>query len=331
MERPIRQFQHLGTGIVALAIICNVLCSSAGPGASAQTTRTIRLVVPFPPGGPSDTLARLLAEQIGRAQGLTMVVDNRPGGGSVIGTEAVSRAAPDGNTLLINSATFVINPHLRKLNYDPLTSFEPICYLVSSPTMIVVNSASPYRTLPDLIDAAHIKPGGLTLASFGPASSPQIGFEMLKRTANADITFVPYAGMAPAVNALLGEHVTSAWVDYSAAAAQVRAGTLRALATPARTRIEALPDVPTVAESGYKDFEADTWFGVAAPAKTPNQIVSELVGWFTAALRLPVIKAKLVPIGLYPVGMCGEAFGAVIRKQYDEYGRVIRESNIKAE
>jgi tripartite-type tricarboxylate transporter receptor subunit TctC len=302
-----------------------------GHGAWAQTTRTIKLIVPFPPRGPSDILARLLAEQIGRAQRLTMVVENRPGGGSVIGTEAVSRATPDGNTLLVNSASFVINPHLRKLNYDPLTAFEPICYLVSSPTMIVVNGASPYSTLSDLIDAAHAKPGSLTLASFGPASTPQIAFEMLKRAANLDMTFVPYPGMAPAVNALLGEHVASAWVDYSAAAEQVRAGKLRALATPARTRIEALPGVPTIAESGYKDYEADTWFGLAAPRKTPKQTVTELAGWFKAALRLPEVRGRLVTIGLYPVGMCGEDFGALLRKQYDEFGRAIREANIKTE
>jgi len=194
--------------------------------------------------------------------------------------------------------------------------------------VIAVNSASPYRTLSDLLGAARVKPGDLTLASFGPATSSQIWFEMLKRRANVDMTFVPYPGMAPAVNALLGEHVTSAWVDY---AEQVAAGKLRALATPARTRIEALPDVPTVAESGYKDYEVDVWFGLVAPAKTPKKAVSELAGWFMAALWVPEIKVKLAMLGLYPVGICGADFSTFLRKQYDEFGRAIREANIKAQ
>jgi tripartite-type tricarboxylate transporter receptor subunit TctC len=323
MKLPRRQFLHLAGAVILITL--------SGDGAWSQTTRTIKIIAPVPPGGPTDTLARLLAEQIGSAQGPTMVIENRQGAGSVIGTEAVSRAIPDGNTLLINSPTFVVIPHLRKLNYDPLTSFEPLCYLVRSPQVIAVNSASPYFTLADLLSAARAKPGDLTLASFGPATSSQIWFEMLKRAANVDMTFVPYPGMAPAVNALLGEHVTSAWVDYLAVSEQVTAGKLRVLATPARTRIEALPDVPTVAESGYKDYGVDVWFGLVAPAKTPKKTISELAGWFTAALRVPEVKAKLATLGLYPVGMCGADFGAFLRKQYDEFGRAIREANIKAE
>jgi tripartite-type tricarboxylate transporter receptor subunit TctC len=313
------------------APVAVILATLSGHNAWSQTARTIKIVVPFPPGGPTDILARVLAEQIGSAQGPTMVIENRPGAGSVIGTEAVSRAAPDGNTLLIVAPTFVANPHLRKLNNDPMTSFEPICQLVSSPAAIVVNSASPYRKLSDLLDTARAKPRDLSLASVGPASTPQIAFEMLKRAANFDMTFVPYPGMAPAVNALLGEHVTSAWVDYSAAAQQLKAGKLRALATPGRTRIEALPDVPTVAQFGYKNYEVDTWFGLVAPAKTQKETISELAGWFTAALQVPDVKGKLVTLGLYPVGMCGADFASLLQKQYNEFGRVIRESNMKAE
>jgi tripartite-type tricarboxylate transporter receptor subunit TctC len=331
MKLPRRQFLHLAAVTAILALVSVMLLTLSGHGAWSQTTRTLKVVVPFPPGGPTDTLARVLAEQIRRAQRATVVVENRPGAGSVIGTEAVSRATPDGSTVLIVSNSFVINPHLRKLNYDPLTSFEPICYLVQSPQLIVVNSASPYRTIPDLRNAAHARPGGLTLASFGPASSTHIAFEMLKRAADVDMTFVPYPGMAPAVNALLGEHVTSAWVDYSAVAEQVKAGRLRAVATAARTRIEGLPDVSTIAEAGYADVEVDAGFGLVAPAKTPRETVSDLAGWFTAAMQEPEIKAKLASLGLDPVGMCGTDFGALLRKQYDEYGRAIREANIKAE
>jgi tripartite-type tricarboxylate transporter receptor subunit TctC len=277
-------------------------------------------------------VARLLGEQIGKAAGQTIVVEDRPGAGNVIGTDAVARAAPDGNTLLFNANAFVIDPHMRKVNYDPLTSFEPICHLGNVPTVLVVNSASPHHTLVDLLNAARAMPGALTLAGFGPGSPYQIGFEILKRVANVDMTFVPYSGGPPAVNALLGNHVTSAFIVYSAEGAEmVKAGKLRALASASQTRIELLSDVPTVAESGYKDYEINTWFGAVAPAKTPKDRISQLAGWFTAAMKVPEVRAKLTLQGLYPVGTCGADFGALIRKQYDEYGRIIREANIKAE
>ena len=311
MKLPRRQFLHLAAAAAALT----VLLALADHGAWSQTARTIKIVVPLPPGGAGDILARLLTEQVSRAQGATMVIENRPGAGSVIGTEAVSRAAPDGNTLLVNAPYLLINPHVRKLNYDPLTSFEPICYLVSSPTVIVVNSASPYRTLADLLNAAGAKPGELTLASVGPATAQHIGFERLKRAANVNLTYVPYAGGAPAITALLGEHVTAVFAEYAPVAEYLKAGKLRALATATRTRIEALPEVPTVAESGYKDYEVNLWWGLFAPAKTPKETVSQIAGWFTAAMQASEVKAKLVAQGFYPVGMCGADFGALLRKE----------------
>jgi tripartite-type tricarboxylate transporter receptor subunit TctC len=296
----------------------------------SQATRTIKIVVPTPPGGVADIAARLLAEQIGRAQSLTIVIENRPGAEQVIGTEAVARAAPDGNTLEITPVTFVLNPLLRKVNYDPFTSFDPICELVSAPTVIAVNSASPYRTLADLLNAARAKPGDLTLASTGPAF--RIGFEMFKRTANVDMTFVAYPGMAPAVNALLGEHVTSIFGTYQNVAEHLKARTLRALATGSQMRIEPLLELPTVSESGYKDWrEIPAWFGLLAPAKTPKDRLSQLADWFTAAMQAPEVKAKLVAQGVYPVAACGEEFSASLRRQYDDARRVIREANIKAE
>jgi tripartite-type tricarboxylate transporter receptor subunit TctC len=307
------RFLHLARVATAVAALSVTL---SGHGAWSQTSRTIKIVVPWAPGGSTDVVARLLAERIGRTQGLTMVIENRAGAGSMIGTEAVARAAPDGNTLLINTADLLIGPHLRKLNYDPLTSLEPICYLTSVPDFIVVNSSSPYHTLADLFDAARAKPGDLTLASNGPATVQQIAFEMLKRTTKVDMTFIPYPGGAPTVNALLGEHVTSMLSSYTTMAEQLKAGTLRALATVTRTRIAALPDVPTVAESGYKDYEMDYWNGLFAPAKTPQKTVSQLAAWFTAAVQAPEIKAKLVVLGLFPVGMCGADFAALVRKQY---------------
>jgi tripartite-type tricarboxylate transporter receptor subunit TctC len=296
-----------------------------------QAARTIKIVVPNPPGATTDILARLLAEQIGKAHAVTIVIENRPGAGNVIGSEAVSRATPDGNTLLINANPFVIDPHLRKLNFDPLTSFEPICYLANSPTIVVVNATSPHRTLADLLSAARAKPGALTMAGVGPATASHIGFEMLRRVARIDMAFVPYPGNPPAVSALLGDHVTAVLTGYPVVADLVKSGKLRALATTTGTRIEALPDVPTVAETGYRDYELDFWIGVVAPAKTPKEAISLLVHWFQMALQAPETKSKLLAQALYPVGRCGADFAAHIRKQYTEYGRIIREANIKAE
>jgi tripartite-type tricarboxylate transporter receptor subunit TctC len=300
-----------------------------GNVASSQIMpRTIKLVVPYPPGGTADIVARLLGEQIGRANGPTVVVENRPGGGTAIGSEAVARAAADGSTLLINSPEFVITPHLRKPNYEPLSSFEFVCHLVNSPTVIVVNSDSRYRRLSDLLDDARSKPGELSMASTGIF---QVAIEMLKRRANVNFTYVPYAGNAPASNALLGGHVTSVFAVYPTVSELLKSGKLRAIATASRKRIETLPDVPTIIESGFNDYEVDVWMGLVAPAKTPRATISQITTWFTSALAAPAIKSKLAEQESYAVGVCGSDFGAYIRTQYEEIGRIIREASIKAE
>ena len=199
------------------------------------------------------------------------------------------------------------------------------------PTVIVVNNASPHRTLADLLNAARAQPGALSLASIGPASLTRIGFEMLVRAADVKITFVPYSGAGLAVNALLGQHVTAYFGNYTDASEQLKSGRLRALAVASRTRIDALPDVPTVAESGYRDYEVEGWFGLFAPAKTPRETVSRLVNTFAAAMQVPAVRVKLATLGLYPIQICGSDFGTLIRRQYEEYGRVIREAQITAQ
>ena len=322
-----RQCPHLAA---ALALASAVLALS-GEDAWSQAGRTIKVVVPFTAGSPSDIPARLLAEQISRRQGVTVIVENRPGGNGTIANEAVSRAVPDGTTLLITTSAFVIDPHLRKLNYHPLTSFELICELTSSPTIIAANSTSAYRSLADLLNAARAKPGVLTTAGVGPASTVHMAFEMLKRAAKVDMTFVPFQGAAPAVSALLGGHVTSVFSPLPGVAQQLRAGKLRGLAASSRTRIEAFPDVPTVAESGYRVYELNVWFGVVAPAQTPKETISKLTDWFTAALQAPEVRTKLIDQGLSPVGACGAQFSALLRERYQEYGRAIRDANIKIE
>ena len=315
---------------LSLAVV-SVLAVDNVPAVAQQAARTIRIVVPFPAGGSADILARLLGEQINKANGPTVVIENRPGGGASIAYEAVARAAPDGNTLVINGNSIVINPNLRKVNYDPIASFEPICYLVSSPNLIVVNSDSPYRTLNDYIAAARAKPGELAFAAVGPATTQHIGFEQFKRLANINVTYVPYTGGAPAITALLGGHVSAALQNYSEAVEQLNAGKLRALASLTRARIPPLPNVPTAAELGLKDYEVEVWFGVLAPAKTPKDATAQLATWFKAAMQAPDVRQKLNNLGLYPVGTCLDDFAAHIRRQFDDYGRIIREANIEAE
>ena len=191
---------------LAIAPAAVLSLASDGPSAWSQATGPIKIVVPYTPGSGPDILSRLMAEQIGRAQGPTVVVENRPGGGTVIGTEAVERAEPDGRTVLLVANSFVINPPLQRASYNPTTSFEPVCYLAATPMVLVVLGSSPYRTLNDLIAAARAKPGELAFASGGPGSSLHIAIEVLKRAANLNITYVPYGGTAPAINALMGNH-----------------------------------------------------------------------------------------------------------------------------
>jgi len=317
-----RIFAVLGVALLAVIVAHDAWSEGAKP---------IKLIVPLPPGGAGDMVARLLADEIGRAQSRTIVVENRPGAGSVIGTEAVARSAPDGTTLLINAPYLLIAPQVKKVNYDPLTSFEPICYLVSSPGIIVVNSASPYRTLADFLDVARAQPGKLSIASVGPATAQHLGLEMLKRVAGADITYVPYAGGAPAINALLGNHVTAVFAEYAPLAGHIKSGTLRALATTSAQRVPAQPALPTIAESGYPGYEVDLWWGAFAPAGTSEDAREQLAEWFKAALLAPDVKAKLSAQGFSVAAKCGTEFAAILRKQYDDYGRIVRDAKIKAE
>jgi tripartite-type tricarboxylate transporter receptor subunit TctC len=311
----------------AAAFACILLTLSVAT-AWPQNGQTIRLILPFPPGGPADAMARLVAEQVGASGGPTMVVESHPGAGTEIGTEYVFRSDPDGNTLGIISNSFVVLPLIRKLNYDPFTDFTPICELASFPPLIVVNGDSPYHTLADFINAAHAQPGVLTLGTIGPATSTQLAFEMLKYKAKANITFVPFTGYTPAVQAVLGNQITAAIADLSTLQGQIQTGKLRALATTARTRVASLPNVPTVAESGY-DVKQEFFGGVIAPAKTPKETIAKLTDLFKAALQAPTIKAKFASLGFFAGGECSADYTAILRKDYADYGQIIRDANLK--
>ena len=321
----------MGRGRLLGICIGAAVLALLGHNAWSQSGRTIKLIVPVPAGASTDFVARLMADQVSQTHGVTVVIENRAGAGGMIGTEAAARAAPDGNTLLITGNTYLLDAQTRKANYHPVTSFEPICYLAMSPAVLVVNSASPYRTFAELLDAARAKPGELSMASIGPGSTFQMAFAMFTAAAGVKMTFVPYAGSAPAANAVLGQHVTSGFAGYAVVSEQIKGGLLRPLAVATLKRIDPLPDVPTFDESGFKGLEVDNWFGVIAPAGTSRETVNELAGWFAAALKVPEVKAKLALQGLYPVGLCGADFAEFTRKRYDEYGEAIRATGLKAQ
>jgi tripartite-type tricarboxylate transporter receptor subunit TctC len=314
------------TAFLALALLA-LTQTAAWP----QSGRTVRMIVPAPPGASTDFVARLSADHIGRTQGVTALVENRPGANGIIGVEAVSRSAPDGNTLLVTANTYLLDDLLRKPSYNPITSFEPLCFLVQTPAVLVVNAASPYRTLADLLAAARAKPGEVSVAAVGPGSTFHLGLLTLARQAGVNITYVPYAGSAPAVTAVLGNHVTAAISGYAVVVAQIKAGKLRALVSGTAKRIEPQPELPTFGESGFKGLEIDNFFGVAAPAKTPKATLDQLASWFTAALQAPESKTKLAAQYLYTGGPCGAEYGAYLRSRHDEYANTIREANIKVQ
>jgi tripartite-type tricarboxylate transporter receptor subunit TctC len=326
----VRNVRDITAGAAFLCLTAIIPLAMSTQGALPQG-RTIKLINPYPPGGTADIIARLVTEHINRTQGATFVIENRPGAGTVIGADVVARAAPDGNTLLLNSSAVLINAHMRKLNFDPFASFEPICNVSQSPQLLVVRAESPLKSMADLVALAKAKPGEVTIASTGPASPSHIGLEAFRQATKLAITYVPYPGNAPTVNAVLGGHVTAGIANYADLVGHLQAGKIRPLVTLTPSRIAPLPDLQTVGEAGYKELEYMIWFGIAAPAKTPAPIVKQLTEWFAAAREAPEVTEKLAIQGLFPERDCGADFTAMMRREYDNYGRVISAAGIKAE
>ena len=304
-----------------------VLLALAAP-ASAQSS--LKIVVPYPPASGPDILSRLMSDQLGRMQVASVVVENRPGGGTTIGTEAVARMPPDGATVLLVANSFVVNPALKKGNYTVAGSFEPVCRLAVTPIVLVVKGDSPYKTVAELIAAARAKPSELSVAG-APSSSLQMAYEVFKRGANVNMTFVPFPGTAPGVNTLMGGHVTAVSADYPTILPHLKSGVLRALVTASPKRVETMPEVPTYAEAGLGKYEDEIFYGYMAPAKTPADAIKQLSGWFTAAMNAEEVKPKLAQQGLFTAIKCGGDFGSYLAGQVASYERVIAEAGIKAE
>ena len=301
--------------------------------ASAQTypTKPIRLVVPFPPGGATDILARDVAQKLTEAWGQSVIVDNRPGAGGNIGSELVAKSAPDGYTLEMGTVgTHAINASLyAKMPYDHVKDFTPVILVAGVPNVLVVNPALPANSVAELIAYAKANPGKLNFASSGNGTSIHLSGELFKVMAGVQITHIPYKGSAPALQDLLGGQVQMMFDNLPPSLPQIKAGKLRALAVTSLTRAPALPDVPTLAESGLPGFEASSWFGILAPAGTPAPIVAKLNAEIAKWLATPEAKEKLAKQGANAAGGTPDDFAKHIAAETAKWAKVVKDSGAK--
>ncbi len=319
---------------VAGAALVSALAISMAPASAQQGQwapgRTVRVVVPFPPGGASDILARLLTQHITSTTGQNIVIENRPGAGTIVGTEQVARSTPDGTTLLIMANSFVINASLRStLSYDPLTSFEHICFLAQSPHVLVVNGKSALKTFADFAAQAKAKPGETTIASVGPATTHHIAIEMLKRASGLPLTYVSYPGGGQALTNLIGGHLNAVQANHIEVKENL-GRELRGIAVGGRQRLSDIPDVPTFAELGFPDVIGLGYFGLVAPGGTPKPAIDTIETQLRAALAVPEISTKLIAAGLLPEGKtCRAEFTELLKTQHGRYANAIKEAGIK--
>jgi tripartite-type tricarboxylate transporter receptor subunit TctC len=311
--------------------LLSTLAGTLALPAWAQSARNIRLIVPFTPGGSTDILARALAPKLAAAMGQNVIVENKPGAGGSLGAGEAAKAEPDGNTLLMGHiGTLAVNPAIYpKLSYDPLKSFVPVAWVARVPNVLVVPAASPAKTFKDFIEGARAQPGRLSFSSGGNGSAAHITFEYLKLRAKIFALHIPYRGTAPSVTDLIAGQVDATFTGAPAVLPHIRSGRLRALAVSSPQRIAALPEVPTVAESGYPGFEADQWYGIVAPAGTPPAVVARLNAEINKALALPEVAQQLAAEGAVPVPGPPQAFGELIAREIPRWREVIQAGNVK--
>lgn len=305
----------------------------AGGTALAQgyPTRPIRLVVPFPPGGGTDIIAREVANKVAAAEGWTIVIDNKPGSGGNIGVDAAAKANPDGYTLVLGqTSNLAINPSLyAKLPYDPVKDLAPVGLVASAPLVLVVSGTSPYKKLADVVAAAKARPTALNYASSGNGTVAHLATEQFQKAAGVQFTHVPYKGASQGLTDLVGGQIQMYVSSVPTLIAQIKTGQLRALAVTSLQRNRDLPDVPTMAESGYKDFEAVTWFGVAGPAAMPKEVIGKLNAAFNKALATADVQKKLAAQGAEVVGGPPEKFASLIRTDGVRWGAIVKASGIR--
>ena len=336
MHRTLPRRQHLGQ-LASLATLASTGLLAALPlsaQAQAYPNRPIRLVVPFTPGGSTDILARAIGLELGKAWNASVVVENVPGAGGAIGSDKVAKAAPDGYTLMMGHiGTLAVNPSLYpKLPYNPLKDFAPVAWVANVPNVLVLHPSTQAANMKEFVAHAKSNPGRLNYGSGGNGSAANLATEYLKMRTGISLVHIPYRGTAPAVNDLVAGQTQVLFTGVPAVIAQVRSGQLKALAVSGKARVEALPDVPTVNEAlGLKDFEADQWYGVVAPAGTPADIVAKLNQAINAALSSAELKKRLGAEGAVANPTTPEAFGKYIASEIERWKPVITSGRVKVD
>ena len=312
-------------GVLILAFAC-----LAAQPSSAQTypSRQIELVVPFVAGGTTDTVARLIAQRLSDRWAQPAIVNNRPGGGSTIGTNLVARAMPDGHTLLVTTIAFAINASLQKQPYDAITDFAAITEIASIPLMLVVHSSLPVKNVKEFIAYSKAQPSGLDYATSGPGTSTHVAAEMFKSMTGANLVHLPFKGNAEVLNALLGGHVKAHFGLIASTLQHVRSGALRVLAVTTTKRLAALPDVPTIAELGYPGYEISSWQGIFAPAGTPKEIIGKLNAEVVQMLARPEVRQRISREGADPIGSAPAEFTERFRDEVAKWGKVVKDSGL---
>jgi tripartite-type tricarboxylate transporter receptor subunit TctC len=319
-----RSRRRISAGVVAVA-----MAVAATPlAAQVYPSKQIELVVPFVAGGTTDNIARLMAQRFTESWSQTVIVNNRPGAGSGIGTAAVAKAAPDGHTLLVTTFAFAANPALAKVPFDPIRDFAPITEIASLPMMLVVHPSLPVKNLQEFIALAKSNSGGLDYASSGPGTSTHLAAEMFNTMANVRLVHVPYKGNAEVFNALLGGHIKVHFSLVPSGLPHVRAGKLRVLAVTSEKRLPYLPDVPTIAESGFPTYEISSWQGLLAPAGTRPDIVAKINNEMVELIKTPAMRERMAREGADPVGSSPQQFGERVKSEVDKWARVAKAAGL---
>jgi tripartite-type tricarboxylate transporter receptor subunit TctC len=301
--------------------------------AQGYPSKPIRFVVPYPPGGPLDTIARLLGQKVSEGVKQPVIVENKPGAGGNIGADFVAKSLADGHTILMGAvATHAINPTLyAKIPYDPVRDFAPITQVASTPNVLVVNPSLPVSSVAELIAHAKANPGKLNFGSGSTGSAGHLAGELFNSLAGVQMTHIPYKGAAPAMRDLIGGQIHLMFDNLASSLTQVRAGRVKALAVTTANRSSLAPELPTVAESGLAGFDISTWFGIFAPAGTPREAITRLHTEFTRALAAPDVREKMLNMGAEPVGNTPAEFAAFIRAEAGKYARVIKASGARVD
>ncbi len=316
---------------LVLALATATLGSSAF--AQAWPSKPIRIVVPFPPGGGTDIIARETSQRVAKATGWTFVIDNKPGAGGNLGVDAVAKAPADGYTIVLGqTSNLAINPTLyTKLPYDPQKDLVPIVLLANAPLVMVTGTPTPYKTLADAVNAAKAKPGQVNFASPGNGTVAHLTSELFQKAAGVKTQHVPYKGAAQAMTDVISGTVDLYMSSVPTLLGHIKQGKVRALAVTSARRVDDLPDVPTINESGYKGFDAVTWFGLLAPAGTPKDVVARLNAEFNKALHQPELAKRLGDEGADPAGGTPEQFAALIKDEIPRWGKVVKDSGAKVD